>query len=212
MSLRVLLIDDHAVLRSGLRLLLQTQTDFEVIGEAADGAQGLMEIRKRKPDLVILDLSMPGLGGLETLKQVMAEQPWLKVLILTMHDDAEFVRTALTAGAKGYVLKRAADTELLNALRIVGAGGTYIYPSVAAQLFTEAARESKVQAGKLSTREVEVLQLIALGYTQQEIAERLALSTKTVETHKARINEKLGAKTRAELVRYAISHGMVQID
>ncbi|HYF78144.1 MAG TPA: response regulator transcription factor [Symbiobacteriaceae bacterium] len=212
MSLRVLLVDDHAVLRSGLRLLLQTQTDFEVIGEAADGAQGLMEIRKRKPDLVILDLSMPGLGGLETLKQVMGEQPWLKVLILTMHDDAEFVRTALTAGAKGYVLKRAADTELLNALRIVGAGGTYIYPSVAAQLFTEAARESKVQAGKLSTREVEVLQLIALGYTQQEIAERLALSTKTVETHKARISEKLGAKTRAELVRYAISHGMVQID
>ena len=212
MSLRVLLIDDHAVLRSGLRLLLQTQTDFEVIGEAADGAQGLMEIRKRKPDLVILDLSMPGLGGLETLKQVMGEQPWLKVLILTMHDDAEFVRTALTAGAKGYVLKRAADTELLNALRIVGAGGTYIYPSVAAQLFTEAARESKMQAGKLSTREVEVLQLIALGYTQQEIAERLALSTKTVETHKARISEKLGAKTRAELVRYAISHGMVQID
>jgi two-component system, NarL family, response regulator NreC len=211
-SLRVLLIDDHAVLRSGLRLLLQTQTDFEVIGEAADGAQGLMEIRKRKPDLVILDLSMPGLGGLETLKQVMGEQPWLKVLILTMHDDAEFVRTALTAGAKGYVLKRAADTELLNALRIVGAGGTYIYPSVAAQLFTEAARESKMQAGKLSTREVEVLQLIALGYTQQEIAERLALSTKTVETHKARISEKLGAKTRAELVRYAISHGMVQID
>jgi len=211
-SLRVLLVDDHAVLRSGLRLLLQTQTDFEVIGEAADGAQGLMEIRKRKPDLVILDLSMPGLGGLETLKQVMGEQPWLKVLILTMHDDAEFVRTALTAGAKGYVLKRAADTELLNALRIVGAGGTYIYPSVAAQLFTEAARESKVQAGKLSTREVEVLQLIALGYTQQEIAERLALSTKTVETHKARISEKLGAKTRAELVRYAISHGMVQID
>lgn len=212
MSLRVLLIDDHAVLRSGLRLLLQTQTDFEVVGEASDGAQGLMEIRKRKPDLVILDLSMPGLGGLETLKQVMGEQPWLKILILTMHDDAEFVRTALTEGAKGYVLKRAADTELLNALRIVGAGGTYIYPSVAAHLFTEAGRESKVQAGKLSAREVEVLQLIALGYTQQEIAERLSLSTKTVETHKARISEKLGAKTRAELVRYALNNGLVQMD
>lgn len=212
MSLRVLLIDDHAVLRSGLRLLLQTQPDFEVIGEAADGAQGLLEIRGRKPDLVILDLSMPGLGGLETLKQVMAEQPWLKVLILTMHDDAEFVRTALTAGAKGYVLKRAADTELLNALRIVGAGGTYIYPSLAAQLIMESGRESKVQAGKLSAREVEVLQLIALGYTQQEIAERLSLSTKTVETHKARISEKLGTRTRAELVRYAINNGLVQMD
>jgi len=211
-SQRVLLIDDHAVLRSGLRLLLQTQPDFEVVGEAADGAQGLQEIRKIKPDLVILDLSMPGLGGLETLKRVTAEQPWLKIVILTMHDDSEFVRTAITAGAKGYVLKRAADTELLNALRIVGAGGTYIYPSVAAQLIMESGRESKVQAGKLSAREAEVLQFIALGYTQQEIAERLALSTKTVETHKARISEKLGLKTRAELVRYAVNHGLVQMD
>jgi len=211
-SLSVLLIDDHAVLRSGLRLLLQTQPDFTVVGEAADGAQGLLEIRKQKPDLVILDLSMPGLGGLETLKQVMAEQPWLKIVILTMHDDSEFVRTAITAGAKGYVLKRAADTELLTALRAVGAGGTYIYPSVAMQLLMESGRESKVHAGKLSARETEVLQLIALGYTQQEIAERLSLSTKTVETHKARISEKLGLKTRAELVRYAVNNGLVQMD
>ena len=212
MALRILLIDDHAVLRTGLRLLLQTQPDMEVAGEAGDGAQGLTEIRQSKPDIVLLDLSMPGLGGLNLLKQVMAEQPWLKVLILTMHDDAEFVRTALAAGAKGYVLKRAADTELLTAIRAVGRGETYIYPSLAARLIMDQGRESKVQAGKLSTREIEVLQLIALGYTQQEIADKLTLSTKTVETHKARISEKLGLRTRAEMVRYAVNNGLVQLD
>lgn len=213
MALRIFLIDDHAVLRSGLRLLLQTQAGLEVVGDAADGAQGLAGIRRFKPDLVILDLSMPGLGGLEMLKQAMAEQPWLKVLILTMHDDSEFVRTALTAGAAGYVLKRAADTELLTAIRTVSQGGTYVYPSLAARLFLESGvRESRDQTGKLSQREVEVLQHIALGYTQQEIADRLTLSIKTVETHKARISEKLGLRTRAELVRYAIHNGLVQMD
>jgi len=209
---RILLIDDHAVLRSGLRLLLQTQPDLEVVGEAADGALGITQIRKLKPDLVVLDLSMPGLGGLDMLKQVMAEQPWLKVLILTMHDDAEFVRTALTAGARGYVLKRAADTELIDAIRLVGQGHTYVYPSVAGRLFTESGRESRESAGKLSPREIEVLQLIALGYTQQEIADQLSLSIKTVETHKARVVEKLGLKTRAELVRFAVNNGLVQME
>lgn len=210
--MRILLIDDHTVLRSGLRLLLQTQPDLEVVGEAADGTQGIAQIRKLKPDLVVLDLSMPGLGGLDMLKQVMAEQPWLKILILTMHDDAEFVRTALTAGARGYVLKRAADTELIDAIRLVGQGNTYVYPSVAGRLFTDPARESRESAGKLSPREIEVLQLIALGYTQQEIADHLTLSIKTVETHKARIVEKLGLKTRAELVRFAVNNGLVQME
>lgn len=213
MALRVFLIDDHAVLRSGLRLLLQTQPGLEVVGDASDGAEGLAEVRRLKPDLVILDLSMPGLGGLEMLKQAMAEQPWLKVMVLTMHDDIEFVRTALTAGAVGYVLKRAADTELLTAIRTVSQGGTYVYPSLAARLFLESGvRENREQTGKLSQREIEVLQHIALGYTQGEIADRLALSIKTVETHKARISEKLGLKTRAELVRYAIHNGLVQMD
>ncbi len=212
MGLRILLIDDHTVLRTGLRLMLQTQPDLEVVGEAADGSQGLLEIRRLKPDLVILDLSMPGVGGMEMLKQLLAEQPWVKVLILTMHDDAEFVRSALATGAMGYVLKKAADTELLNAIHVVSRGETYVYPSLVGRLFMEAGRESKVQAGKLSQREVEVLQLIALGYTQQEIAERLTLSVKTVETHKARISEKLGLKTRAELVRYAVNNGLVQMD
>lgn len=212
MPLRILLIDDHAVLRSGLRLLLQTQPDLSVVGEAADGTHGIAQIRKLNPDLVVLDLSMPGLSGLDMLKQVMAEQPWLKVLILTMHDDAEFVRTALTAGARGYVLKRAADTELMDAIRLVGQGQTYVYPSVASRLFTDTARESRESAGKLSPREIEVLQLIALGHTQQEIADHLALSIKTVETHKARIVEKLGLKTRAELVRFAVNNGLVQME
>lgn len=213
MALRILLVDDHAVLRSGLRLLLGTQPDLQVIGEAADGDEALTQIRRLRPDLVILDLSMPGLGGLDALARITAEQPWLKVLILTMHDDAEFVRTALTAGARGYVLKRAADTELLSAVRQVAAGETYVYPSLAARLLDlDRPREPREQAGGLSTRELEVLQLIALGYTRQEIADRLAVSVKTVETHKARISDKLGLRTRAELVRYAIRHDLVQMD
>lgn len=212
MALRIVLIDDHTVLRTGLRLMLETHPELEIVGEASDGAEGILEVRRLKPDLVILDLSMPGLGGMELLRQVMAEQPWVRVLVLTMHDDVEFVRNALAAGAMGYVLKRAADTELVHAIRLVARGETYVYPSLAARLFREAHREPRAQQGRLSQREVEVLQLIALGYTYQEIAERLALSVKTVETHKARVCDKLGLKTRAELVRYAINNGLVQMD
>lgn len=210
--MRILLVDDHTVLRTGLKLLLQTQPDFEVVGEAADGMQGLREMKRLGPELMILDLSMPGLGGLEMLRQALADQPWVKVLVLTMHDDVEFVRSALTTGAQGYVLKRAADTELINAIRQVGRGETYVYPSLAARLFMESRRESREPTGKLSARETEVLQLIALGHTQQEIADQLNLSIKTVETHKARISEKLELRTRAELVRFAVNNGLVKRD
>lgn len=216
MALRILIIDDHAVLRSGLRLLLATQPDLQVVGEAADGDEGLARIRQLRPDLVILDLSMPGLDGQAALRRMMAEQPWLKVVVLTMHDDPEFVRATLTTGARGYVLKRAADTELLTAIRQVAAGETYVYPSLAAKLLVppepREPREPRAPTGRLSARELEVLQLIALGYTQQEIAERLGVSVKTVETHKGRISEKLGLRTRAELVRYALQHDLIQTE
>lgn len=209
MPLRILLIDDHTVLRTGLRMLLQTQPDMDVVGEAGDGEEGLRAIRSLQPDLVILDLSMPGLGGLELLPHILAEQPELKVVILTMHDDAEFVRSALTLGARAYVLKRAADTELLTAMRAVARGETYVYPSLAARLIPLAAeRQSREAGARLSAREQEVLALIARGHTQQEIADLLCLSVKTVETHKARITEKLQLRTRAELVRYAITNGL----
>lgn len=218
MALRILLIDDHNVLRNGLRLLLETQPDLRVVGEAADGEEGLALTRRLKPDLVILDLSMPGLGGLDTLRRMVAEQPWLRVLILTMHDDSEFVRDALTAGARGYVLKKAADNELLTAIRQVAGGETYVYPSLAARLLDQGTPRSgrdhpgREPLGRLSARELEVLQLIALGYTHQEIGERLGVSVKTVETHKARISEKLDLRTRAELVRYAMHHNLVQVE
>ncbi|MGE5591912.1 MAG: response regulator [Bacillota bacterium] len=218
-ALRILLIDDHNVLRNGLRLLLETQPDMRVVGEAADGEEGLALTRRLKPELVILDLSMPGLGGLDTLRRMVGEQPWMRVLILTMHDDPEFVRDALTAGARGYVLKKAADNELLTAIRQVAAGETYVYPSLAARLVTQGVqtRASREQPGRehlgnLSAREMEVLKLIALGYTHQEIGERLGVSVKTVETHKARISEKLELRTRAELVRYAMQNNLVQLE
>lgn len=212
MTVRVLIADDHTVLRSGLRLLLQTQPDLQVVGEAGDGIQALERIRQLKPDVVLLDLTMPGLDGLDTLRRLTAEMPWVKVMVLTMHDEAELVRSALTAGARGYVLKRAADTELLTAIRQVAAGESYVYPSLAAKLLVGEPRPAREQAGPLSGRELEVLQLIALGYTQQEIADKLAVSIKTVETHKARVCEKLGLRTRAELVRYAVQHDLVQWD
>lgn len=208
---RIFLVDDHTVLRTGLRLFLQTQPDLEVVGEASDGEEALRLLPQVKPDLVLLDLSMPGMGGLSVLKLAVQHQQGLKVIVLTMHDDAEFLREALMSGAMGYILKRAADSELLTAVRKVAAGETYVYPSLAAKLLSPPPTEEE-NAVKLSSRETEVLELIAQGFTQQEIAERLVVSVKTVETHKARIGLKLGLRTRAQLVRYAIDHGLVSKD
>lgn len=213
MALRIFLVDDHTVLRTGLRLLLETQPDMEVVGEAADAEEGLRLLPSLNPDLMVLDLSMPGMGGLGMLRHAMAAQPRLKVIVLTMHDDAEFLRAALLDGASGYILKRAADTELLTAIRKVASGETYVYPSLAAKLVTLTQQQRERDSGMpLSSRECEVLTLIAQGFTQQEIANRLVVSVKTVETHKARISEKLGLRTRAELVRYAIDHGLVPME
>lgn len=207
MGLKVFLLDDHTVLRTGLRMLLETQPDLEVVGEAGDAATGIEGIRLAQPELVILDLSLPGMSGLEVLQLLTAEMPQLRVVVLTMHDDAEFVRSALTHGARGYVLKRAADTELLTAIRQVAMGESYVYPSLAAKLVPIA--EQRQVGARLSSREQEVLQLIAQGFTHQEIATQLSLSVKTVESHKARITEKLQLRTRAELVRYALNKGLV---
>ncbi len=215
--IRVMIADDHAILRAGLRMLLQAEPDMEVVAEATDSQQAVDRARVYRPDVILLDISMPGVGGLEVIQTLKRELPALKVLILTMYDDPEYLRQALSAGASGYVLKRAADTELLSAIRAVYEGGTFLHPSHARLLLNgmldrERTKGEKQPYDLLSEREREVVRLVAMGYTNQQIAERLYLSVKTVETYRSRAMEKLGLRSRAELVRYALEHNLLDIE
>lgn len=217
MRIRVMIADDHAILRAGLRMLLQAEPDMEVVAEATDSQQAVDRARVYRPDVILLDISMPGVGGLEVIQTLKRELPALKVLILTMYDDPEYLRQALSAGASGYVLKRAADTELLSAIRAVYEGGTFLHPSHARLLLNgmldrERTKGEKQPYDLLSEREREVVRLVAMGYTNQQIAERLYLSVKTVETYRSRAMEKLGLRSRAELVRYALEHNLLDIE
>lgn len=214
---RILLADDHAVLRAGLRLLLNSQADLEVVGEAASGMDALALAETLEPDLILLDLSMPGLGGLDALPVMRHLAPNTRILILTMHDDPQYLRQALKSGAAGYVLKKAADTELLSAVRAVLRGEVYVHPSMTRVLLedllpqTGSGNEPDLW-NTLSEREQEVLRLVALGYTSAEIAEKLNLSVKTVETYRARGMEKLGLTNRAALVRFALRRGLISAE
>lgn len=217
MTTRVLLADDHAVLRSGLRLLLTSQNEFDVVGEASSGTETLSLAEKLQPDLILLDLSMPALGGLDVLPALRKLVPSARILILTMHDDPQYLRQALKHGASGYVLKKAADAELLSAMRSVLRGEVYVHPSMTRILLEDMLPES--QSGdkedswdSLSDREQEVLKMVALGHTSAEIAEQLNLSAKTVETYRARGMEKLGLRTRAALVKFALQEGLIKRD
>jgi two-component system, NarL family, response regulator NreC len=214
MTTRVLLADDHAVLRSGLRLLLTSQNEYEVVGEASSGTETLTLAEQLQPDLILLDLSMPALGGLDALPTLRKLAPTGKILILTMHDDPQYLRQALKHGASGYVLKKAADTELLSAIRAVLRGEVYVHPSMTRVLLEDMLPESKSSDkgtawDSLSEREQEVLKMVALGYTSAEIASQLNLSAKTVETYRARGMEKLGLRTRAALVKFALQEGLI---
>ncbi|KUO72459.1 MAG: two-component system response regulator [Desulfosporosinus sp. BRH_c37] len=213
-KLRILLGDDHAVLRAGLRVLLNLEEDFEVVGEAADGEEVLRMVEKTLPDLVLLDLTMPKLSGLECIERILEKYSLTKILVLTMHDDEEYMKAVIRAGGKGYVLKKAADVELLSAIRMVARGELYIYPPLAAALLyqivgpqTPGINEKKEKG--LSEREREVLKYLALGHTNQDIAELLHISVKTVETYKTRVMDKLDLRKRAELVRYAMENGLI---
>jgi len=214
-KIRVLIADDHAVLRAGLWMLLDAEPDIEVVGEARDGLEVLARVRTLTPDVLLLDLAMPGMGGLEVLGRVREVSPQTRVLILTMHEEEEYLREALRAGSAGYVLKRAAAEELLSAIRAVYHGGVYLHPEHARRLLEEmvdrgARRPEPETEPPLSPREREVLCLIALGYTNQQAADALYLSVKTVETYRARLMAKLGLRTRAELVRYALQQGWIR--
>lgn len=212
-SLRILLADDHAVLRSGLRLLLTYQEGMIVVGEASTGTETLTLAEELQPDLILLDLSMPALGGLDVLPVLRKLAPKTRILILTMHDDPQYLRQALQSGAAGYVLKKAADVELISAIWAVARGDVYVHPSLTRVLLEDILpapdRSLPNQWDTLTEREQNVLRLVALGYTSAEIAGQLMLSAKTVETYRARGMEKLGLRNRAALVRFALQHGLI---
>lgn len=211
---KVLIVDDHAVFRAGLRALLNLQPDLEVVGEAAEGQEALEKAQKLQPDVILMDISLPGIDGLEATAQMKKRHPKAKVLILTMHEDKRYLYPALKAGASGYVVKRAADTELIEAIRAARRGDAFLHPSMAKVIVedvrTGASKHEEAAAQELSDRESEVLTLIAQGQSYKEMAGLLAVSVKTVETYRERIKVKLGLTTRSEMVRYALEKGLLR--
>jgi two-component system response regulator NreC len=207
--IKIVLADDHAVVRSGLRMLLESEPDFHVVAEAGDVPSAVRYVRAHRPGVLILDLNMPGEPSLPAIQTVQEVSPDTRVVVLTMQSDPAFAREALRGGAVGYVLKEAADAELVEAVRLAAQGRTYLHPELGAKL----AAEPPAPEGPpddLTEREVEVLRLIALGHTNNEIAGQLYLSVRTVESHRAHIQQKLRLSTRAELVRYALDKGLIE--
>ncbi|MBI4312803.1 MAG: response regulator transcription factor [Chloroflexi bacterium] len=208
---RVLLVDDHAVVRMGVRALLQGEEDFEVVGESASGHQALLDARRLKPDIVLIDITLPDMNGLEAMVQIKADVPETHVVVLTMHEDRDYFFRSLQAGAAGYVVKGGGSDNILAALRAVQDGGVFLYPSLARSLVTEYLGEEEApQVKSLSARELEVLRLIGDSLPNKEIASRLGVSMATAQTYRTRIMEKLGLHTVAELVRYAIRKGIIR--
>ena len=211
--IRVLVVDDHAVVRSGLRMLLDAQEDVEVVGEAGDARNAVFQARALTPDVVLIDIVMPGGSGLEATPRILHDVPDAKVLVLSMQDDPRYVHEAFEAGASGYVLKEAADAEVVSAVREAARGGRYVHPALGARLIQAEAEARRVaEEDPLSDREREVLRLLALGHTNQEIAKQLYISVRTAETHRAHIMQKLRLESRAELVRYALSQGLLEAE
>jgi len=205
-GISIVLADDHTVVRRALRLLLDEEPGFEVVAEAGDAEEAVRYVRGHKPTVLILDLNMPGRPSLEAIPEILQASPETKIVVLTMQKEPAFARQALQLGVLGYVLKEAADDELVQAVRRAAAGETYLQPALGARL----AAEPDSGASDLSERETDVLRLIALGHTNAEIAEKLYISVRTVETHRAHIQQKLGVSSRAELVRSALSRGLVE--
>jgi two-component system response regulator NreC len=208
-QLRIVVADDHLVVRTGLRMVLDAEADFEVVAEAGDVPSAIRCLRGYRPDVLLLDLNMPGESSVSAMPRIAEEFPDTAIVVLTMQDQPSFAREALRRGARGYVLKEAADTELVEAVRAVAGGRTYVTPTLGARL----ALDRDDAAGRpdgLTARELEVLRLIVLGHTNADIASQLFLSVRTVESHRAHIQEKLGRGTRAELVRYALDQGLLR--
>ena len=209
--IRLVLADDHAILREGLKQILLAQSDIGIVAEAQDGHEVMKRVRELDFDVLVLDMSMPGKSGVELIKQVKAERPKLRILVLTMHEEHQYAVRAIRAGASGYLTKESASAQLVSALRKVAAGGAYISAEVAEQLALNAmpgAQGAPHEA--LSDREFQVFRLIAEGKSVSDIAERLNLSVKTVSTHKANLMQKMGVATTGEIIRYALAHKLVE--
>ena len=213
-KIRVLLADDHAVIREGLKTMINAQADMEVVGEAENGRVAWHKAKAVQPDLVVMDVSIPEVSGAQATERLRRDQPFVKVLALTIHEDKGYLRQLLRAGASGYVLKRAAAEELIHALRTVASGGTYIDPLLADRVVGGYLRAhsaiGELRHGELSDPEVDVLRLIAWGYINKEIASQLGISVRTVETYKTRLMDKLEFHSRAEIVRYALQQGWLK--
>jgi two-component system response regulator NreC len=217
-TLKVLLVEDHVIVRQGVSALLDEEPDIAIVGEASDGSQALALVQKLRPDIVLMDLSLPGLGGVEATRQIRELYPGVRVLVLSMYDSEEYVFRALRAGASGYVLKQSTSTELVLALRAVAAGSTFLSPSISQILISDYMRRVETQQSDdealsiLTPREREVLQLIAQGLSNRQIAEKLHISVKTVETHRGNMMNKLDVHDRAGLVKFAMDSGMVSLE
>jgi len=214
-KIRVMIVDDHAILRAGLKMLVNAQPDMEVVSEAPDGEKAVQTARETRPDVALLDLTMPRVGGMQALQQLTRNCTETRVLVLTMHDDPAYLRSALAAGASGYLLKRAVDAELLAAVRAVHRGGIFLDPRLANVLVQDVLAKRGRKAGPeravniLSDREIQVLSLVARGHTSAQIAKEIFVGVKTVETYRARFAEKLGLRTRSDVIRFAVQMGLL---
>ena len=214
-KIRVMIADDHAILRAGLRMLVNAQADMEVVSEAPDGEKAVQTARESKPDVALLDLTMPRVGGMKALQEMTRDCRETRVLVLTMHDDPAYLRSALAAGASGYLLKRAVDAELIAAIRAVHRGGVFVDPRLANILVQDVLKKRSRKAGStrpaniLSHRELQVLRLVARGYTSAQIAQQSFVGVKTIETYRSRLAEKLGLRTRSDVVRFAVQMGLL---
>jgi len=213
-KIRILIVDDHAVLRDGIRALLGLHDDIEVVGEASEGKEAVGKAQELMPDVVIMDIAMPGMDGLEATRRLRKKYPKMKVLVLTQHDNKEYILSVIKAGASGYVPKRALGSELVSAIRAVQEGDSFLYPSAAAALIEDYLQQTKDEDpyDQLTAREREIFKLIAEGHTSREIADMLFLSLRTVQGHRLKILEKLNLHNRTELIKFAMRKGLVSLD
>lgn len=214
-DIRVLIVDDHAVLRDGIRSLLERQGDITVIGEAGNGREALSKVSELLPDIVLMDVAMPDMNGIEATRQIKELYPQVNVLVLTQHDNREYVSTLLQAGASGYALKRSGGKEVINAIRNVYEQGAFLEPSVTRHLldeYTQPSETSQQAASHLTERERQVLKLVVSGWSNKEIAQSLSISPKTVSVHRSNLMAKLGVQNSFELMRYAVQHGLIEIN